>query len=562
MHANGGAIIAGWTRLAGVAQEQGRRSGGALTALSAAFPAHAETSEGPGGAAGRIRLWEIAALAALTFIALVVRVQQLETVPPGIANDEAEMAVEALRIARGEAWPGAWSGITLGTPSGLLLLEALLFLLLDASIATARLSAALPGVALIPAAYLLMRQLFSARAALLTAAFLSFHVWFIVLSRIAFPAMLSALCFVAAMWLLITGVRSNRAWVAGLGGMLLGLGWYTYKPFPVYAVCAWGLFVLLLLLRKDLRRAECYWFLGASVAASAHLILFYLTSDVIQSSFRTYDQTSLSPLPLFSRAWEVITYVHTPVPHEGITGTGGIPILHFSGEVFFWIGLGVLLLFIRRRSSHLLLAGWLIALVPAVLTPDAESRRYLLGGFFVLAIAAIGLDTVLSLLHNRWKRYARALPIPILAGWFGNAVAGVALGLFVLFFAAQQDQDFEDWLVASEWALVRNEVAAARFARSLGDGYEIRLYSGRLSSANSVVRWLLPETEVKNGSTAFGGSGGIDADSVSGPTVWLLSENYLPLIPELETVFPQGSLTFENNERGELQYAAYVLNVS
>lgn len=44
--------------------------------------------------------------------------------------------------------------------------------------------------------------------------------------------------------------------------------------------------------------------------------------------------------------------------------------------------------------------------------------------------------------------------------------------------------------------------------------------------------------------------------------MWLLAENYLTLIPRLESTFPEGSLTFENNDQGELLYAAYVLDTS
>ena len=486
--------------------------------------------------------------------------QHLETVPPGIANDEAELALEALRVSSGEVWSGAWTGVTLGTPAGIVHMQALLFLFLDASIATARLSAVLPGVALIPVTYFLMRQLFSARTAVLTAAFLTFHVWVLVFSRIAFPAMPAVLCFSAGAWLLIAGVRSNRWWPAALGGVLFGLGWYTYKSFPIYALAVWGVLALYLLLNRRALRAEVVWFLGASLAVSAHMVFFYLTSDVVSASLRLYERTTLSPGPLISRAWEVITYVHTAMPREGNVGTGGIPLLHFSTEVFFWVGLATLLIFIRRRSSQLLLAGWLISLVPAVLTPDAESRRYLLGIVFVLAIAAVGLDTAISLVHNRWKRYAGKVPIPILAGWFGNAVAAIVLAAFVLLFAAQQDRDYHDWLVESEWALARKEVEAVRFAQSLGDSYEVRLYNDRLPRTNAVVQWFLRDMRTRNGSTAFGGSGGIDAGTVRGPTVWLLAEDYLTLVPQLQSAFPEGRLTFENSERGDLLYAAFVLD--
>ena len=546
--------------LAEAMQELGRQAVGALPLLAAAFPGRAGLTGA--AAASRIRLWEVAVLAVVTFVALVLRVQNLETTPSGIANTEAELALEALRLSRGETWPGAWTAVAQGAPAGMVYLQALLFLFFDAGIATARSVPALAGVALIPVAYLLMRQLFSARTAILTTAFVTFHIWFLVYSRIALPAMPAVFCFAAGVWLLIAGVRSNRPWVAGLGGGLFGLGWYTYQAFPLYAAAIWGLLILLLVIRKDTRRREVYWFLGASVAVSAYMIFLYVASDAVGASLRLYDRTSLAPPSLISRAWEVVTYVRSPIPREVTVGTGGIPLLHFSTEVFFWIGVAGLLCSIRRRSSQLLLAGWLISLVPAVLVPDAESRRYLLGIFFVLAIAAAGLDTVLSLAHDRWKAYAGTLPIPILAGWFGNAAAALVLAAFVLFFAAQQSRDYDNWLAESEWDLARAEVEAVRFAQSLGDGYEVRLYSDRVPSTSAVVQLFLSDTQTMDGSAVFGGRGDIDAESVDGPTAWLLSESYLALIPALESTFPQGRLTYENSERGELLYAAYVLDAS
>lgn len=101
----------------------------------------------------------------------------------------------------------------------------------------------------------------------------------------------------------------------------------------------------------------------------------------------------------------------------------------------------------------------------------------------------------------------------------GNAAAVTAVAAFVLLFATQQERDFDAWLVKSEWALARKEVAAARFVQSLGPEYEVRIYNDRLSRTNGVHRWFLGDMATTNGSTVFGGSGGADADTVTGPTV-------------------------------------------
>ena len=205
------------------------------------------------GHAGRIRLWEIAVIAALTFVAVAIRMQNLETVPPGVANDEAELALEALRISQGEIWPGAWTGVHAGHTRRARPLAGAAPALPGTQASLQPGGAPwLPGVALIPVAYLLMRQLFSARTAILTAAFLTFHVWVLVFSPHRIPG--------DARRLLLCGQASgcsSQASARTVGGppgseaSCFGLGWYTYKSFPVYALAVWGVLILFLLLRPE-----------------------------------------------------------------------------------------------------------------------------------------------------------------------------------------------------------------------------------------------------------------------------------------------------------------------
>ncbi len=587
--ARGAAPLAGAARdWAGQAAQRIRRMfGGAADALAAAYPGRdAPPNEGrEGGARGEAaasvepeagaragtetgaiagaRWVEWAGLAALTFAALAVRLPNLELVPPGFQNDEAELAFHALALARGEGWPGAWTPAALGTPAGLLYPQALLFRLLEPSVAAARMTGALLGAATVPAAYFLMRQLFSARAAFLAAAFVTFHVWFLAYSRIAFPATPAAFCFIAGSGLLLAGVRTSRWWMSALGGATFAGGLYVYQSFIPYALGMWALLAAALLVRKDLRRKEVYWFFGASLAVGAHFVnLFFFTLEGrVSQAQGFYDATAFSPLPVLRRIGELLSYAHSPTPFEAVAGTGGVPLLNPATALFFWLGLGALLLFIRRGSAQLLLLGWLVAALPAVIAPDAESRRYLVGVFFLLAIAAVGLDAAAGMLHRLWKRRTQSLPIPILAGWAGAALLTAVLAAFVWIYAAQHERKFDDWLIASEWALTREHVAAARFAQSLGEEYELRFYLGRVSAENSSVRWFLENRGRVEGAREFGGSGEADAGSVNGPTAWILVGPYVYEVgPQAQAAFPQARLHEEYDERGNLLYAAYVLD--
>lgn len=530
----------------------------------AAASAAVQEGAGAGAKAGVGWRWvEWAGLAALTFAALAVRLPNLEFVPPGFQNDEAELAFGALTFARGEGWPGAWTFAALGSPAGPLYPQALLFRLLEPTVAVARTPSALFGAATVPAAYFLMRQLFSARASFLAAAFVAFHVWFIAYSRIAFPAMPSAFCFIAGVGLLLAGVRTSRWQVAALGGAVFAGGLYVYQSFIPYAVGMWAILAAAMLVRKDLRRKEVYWFFGASLVVGAHFInLFFFTLEGrVSQAQGFYDSTPLSPIPVLRRIGELLSYAQSPTPFEAVAGTGGMPLLNPLTALFFWLGLAALLLFIRRGSAQLLLLGWLVAALPAILAPDAEARRYLAGVFFLLAIAAVGLDAVAGMLHALWKRRTQILPIPILAGWAGGALLTAVLAAFLWLYAAQHERKFDDWLIASEWALTREHVAAARFARTLSAEHELRLYLGRLTADNSSVRWFLEDRNRVEGSREFGGSGEADADSVTGPTAWILIGPYVYEVgPQIVAAFPQARFHEEYDERGNLLYAAYVVD--
>ena len=569
------AVARDWATAA--AQRIRRTFGGAADALAAAYPGRDDApderredesagagQEGAGAKAGVGWRWvEWAGVAALTFAALAVRLPNLEFVPPGFQNDEAELAFGALAFARGEGWPGAWTFAALGSPAGPLYPQALLFRLLEPTVAVARTPSALFGAATVPAAYFLMRQLFSARASFLAAAFVAFHVWFLAYSRIAFPAMPSAFCFIAGVGLLLAGVRTSRWQVAALGGAVFAGGLYVYQSFIPYAVGMWAILAAAMLVRKDLRRKEVYWFFGASLAVGAHFInLFFFTLEGrVSQAQGFYDSTPLSPIPVLRRIGELLSYAQSPTPFEAVAGTGGMPLLNPLTALFFWLGLAALLLFIRRGSAQLLLLGWLVAALPAILAPDAEARRYLAGVFFLLAIAAVGLDAVAGMLHALWKRRTQILPIPILAGWAGGALLTAVLAAFLWLYAAQHERKFDDWLIASEWALTREHVAAARFARTLSAEHELRLYLGRLTADNSSVRWFLEDRNRVEGSREFGGSGEADADSVTGPTAWILIGPYVYEVgPQIVAAFPQARFHEEYDERGNLLYAAYVVD--
>ena len=356
---------------------------------------------------------EVGIVAALTLIALFLRVWNLEGLPFGMHSDEAEFIEEVQRILM-EGWIGTWTGLAGGNGAGHLYFAVPFFIIGGQSLEMLRLSVAILGAALIPIAHLLVRRLFGVRIALITTGLMSFSLWFIIQSRIGWQLQHSAFMFITGMWLLLAGFNSRRGWISAAGGLVFGLGMYTSKIYLIYFPASWTVILALTLLHPRLRRRnEPYLFLSASLLVAVQMLYFYLTEYQISASLQSYgesgDLTVASLIERFHRAWDAVMLVHNPVQGQTLEAPPAIPILHPVAQVFFWTGLVVAVLSVNRFRFQALLLGWMISILPLMVFEGGESRRYLLGIFFVLVIVAIGMDAYLTLLNQGLRQWRAQL---------------------------------------------------------------------------------------------------------------------------------------------------------
>ena len=518
---------------------------------------------------------EIVLVAALTLVALALRIYDLSGLPYGIHGDEVESALEARRVLQG-ADIGLWTPTTLGSPSGYIYWMSVIFRVAGIDIDTMRLASVIPGAAIVPAAYLLARSLFSFRVAILTAVLTNFFLWFLILSRIAFQGITSVLVAMLAMWLIVLAARYKRLWISVAGGLALGLGLYTFKQFVIYFFGLWGASILILILSKEshTRKAICL-FLGVSVLAGLPMLWYYAEnfSDIYATGRSLYGISLTSPSTwtrLPALILDTVLLVHNPIRGNTTEAAPAIPMLHIGAEIFFWVGMAVSALCITRRRYQLILVGWLIAMTPHLLTvgPDttAEARRYLLGAFFVMLIVSIGLDAVLSLLTPRIERYLKKWEFSAQAARRIAYGAGFCIVVvFVSLFAFKNMQDFNLWKDSDElkWFFSQDHVNALQFIDSLDESYAIRYYSGRFHFDDNVRRFLLPDARGTNGSESLGGDGSVHSSGpVSEDTVFVFFEGYLHLARELEDAYPSALRIREYKDGDKTLYVAYLVEHS
>ena len=537
-----------------------RRRAGAATAW-------ARQALAPGDALAVPRYVEAAAVVGLTLLALFLRAWNLPESPTGIHGDEAEMAVEALRSLRGET-VGIWTGVALGNPAGYVHWMGAIFRVAGADVTTMRLASALPGVAIVPVGYLLVRGLFPFRVAILSAALAAVSFWFVIQSRIAFGGIVSVFMALLAMWLLTAAVRSRRKWLAVAAGVALGLGLYIFKTFLIYFLGIWAVALLGAIVSGELRRGWEVWLcLGVSAAVGAPMLLFYAGSEYIGHNLSNLYQVSLSApstwLQIPGLAFNAVLLANQPVQGNTIDGSPAIPILPLAASLFFWVGVAVTLLFVRQRRWQLLLAGWLIGMVPILLVPGAESRRYLLGIFFMLVLVSIGVDALLAPLARRVGEYVKGRRLS--AAWSRRAgvAAATALALaFVALFAGQNLRELDRWGDGESvrWFFNHEYHQSLLFLRDLDADMPVHYYTVRQRFDSSIRRFVLPEARGADGSPLFGGSGSIPPRrEIVEDTIFVFLDEYLTLAATLEAEYPDAAKIAEAEENGRMLYAVYLV---
>ena len=517
---------------------------------------------------GPPRAVEIAFVATLTIFALAVRVWNLGEIPYGMHGDELVLAEDAQRLLDGnrlDTWVWAKAMIYVGW-------MAIILRIGEMDIATIRLASATLGAAIVPMSYLLVRSLFPFRVAILSAAMLTVSFWFVLQSRIAFPMVSAILFAMLAMYLSILAVRHRRWWLAALAGVILGLGLYTYKLFLIYFVGFWGASIFALLITPELRRQKYVWIiLSVSLLASLRLLTHYVTgfeSVVLENLENEYGRGSaLSPegwLEVPGLVLHAILLVNNPVSGASIDAAPRVPIVSLVPAVFFWLGLAITVTSVKQGRYQLLLAGWLIGMLPILIVPGSEGRRYLFGIFFVLVIVSIGFNAILSLLIDTVRGELSSRVNPAIPKRVGYGVAATLGAIFISLFSLTSFLDFNYWRNSGElrWFFNQDSIHAFEFIETLGDESEIRYYSVRVPFDSRLRRFFAPDAVGIDGGEyhEHGGDGTIwSGGALRGSTVFVFIDEYLPLAGELEAAWPGVQKVAEHIRDGKTVYLAYLI---
>lgn len=214
----------------------------------------------------------------ILILAFFLRFWHLSSIPPGLYPDIAANGTDAIRALQTNHFQVFY--LTNNGREGLFLnLIALSFLIFGVSILAIKIVASLFGFFTVLGTYLLSKELFNKKVALLSSFFIAVSFWHVNFSRMGFRAIVLPFVLVYSFYFFFRGIRRNSWFDFILGGLFFGLGFHTYISWRLAPaiIVVWVLAKIIL----DRKFWSTYWpkilvFIASSILAALPLLYYFL----------------------------------------------------------------------------------------------------------------------------------------------------------------------------------------------------------------------------------------------------------------------------------------------
>ena len=311
----------------------------------------------------------------ILFLAALLRLVALPSVPPGLQHDEVFHGHDAVTVLLG--FRPLYFTSNAGNEPLFIYLMSLTVGLFGHNAWGIRLAAVICGLLAVLFTYLWIRRAYNNRTALIASALMAVSFWPIFLSRVGLRAASVPMMAALSAWLLFEALhRQQRLWFV-LAGIALGVSLYTYPAARTLPVIYILFFALHSLLTRKLNRRLIIMLVTALivVAPLAYTIATLPEADVrlqqlggpvqdaLQGNVEPVLRYTLATLGMFNIAGDPIARYNLP----------GRPVFDLITGILFLLGL---LIALRRwrEPRNLFALIWLsIGLLPSMLSDSAPS---------------------------------------------------------------------------------------------------------------------------------------------------------------------------------------------
>ncbi|MFN8534997.1 MAG: glycosyltransferase family 39 protein [Dehalococcoidia bacterium] len=386
---------------------------------------------------------ELLALGVILLVAAFLRISQIAEVPPGISHDEAMYGLDARDVLQLGVHPIYFERNNGGREPLFIYLGALSMAIFGPEPIAMRAVSIAVALLTIIAGHLLFRRLFGPRVALFADAWLAINFWHLVLSRNSFRAITLPLVLTLALLVLWIGLAERRRWAWPVGGALFGLVQYTYFADRAVPLILAGLAAYLAIVERDwLTRS---WrglvvYLGVAALVFLPLGLYYAGHpDIFLSRFEQVSGVGgVDPAAPASPLVNVVDALGMfSVRGDYLWGRNiaNRPVFDPVGALFFYLGLLIATLRLRRPAYGFLLIWIAVMILPTALSTSAPHYLRAVGLIpAIFALPAIGLDWLVERLLRWGRQTGLAVGTAVIATlvfWLGATAAVVHREYFV-----------------------------------------------------------------------------------------------------------------------------------
>jgi len=481
------------------------------------------------------------------------RLYQIGSLPFGVWFDEAQNGLVARRILDDSSYRPVFVAELTQMPALFFYVFAAAIRVIGHGVLALRSVTTAAGILTLFFVYLLARELFDRRVAVLATFFLAVMRWNVNFSRFAMHGIFAPLFMTAAFYFLARGLKGKGAYNFLLAGVMVGVGLQGYYSFLLVPV----VIALYLLHHVAFQRVIGWRKLAVGVAAFA-VVTAAVYTPVGVWALRNPDQfnqraetltitKNRSASEVVEVVWEStrkhLLMFNSTGDSNGRHNLPGSPMLDTYTGFLFILGAGYAL-WRWRDSGHFLLLVWVAVTLQGGIwsvefeAPQAYRTVALTPAVAMLAALPLGL---------LWRLATEPTEVPgaRLRPWsarVGFWALGVAAGLVALFTLAQAGRlNFETYFhnqlkTRDAWAAYSTEATfVGKELARLGDDHDV--YYSPVFAGQPTVRFLAPDAPPANPLDAA-------RDLPLGeptPTVFLLDQNGWPTFNLLRSYYPGGT---------------------